>query len=185
MALLIKTKFMTVQPPPKVSYTLHDAEADGVSTARVIRVSAVSLCHALVEFFPYDRVYDRRERMVCGATRQVEWDDLCLLTTYSPNNGITMASINRRVAWDKETLIFAKAADRPLVWIADLNVTLHDADVTQPQWFREQAGNRRGADGDRGVAGFTKNEQLRFGTLLAAGSRLVRHLSTHYSNLSP
>jgi hypothetical protein len=93
VALLIKTKFMTVQPPPKVSYTLHDAEADGVSTARVIRVSAVSLCHALVEFFPYDRVYDRRERMVCGATRQVEWDDLCLLTTYSPNNGRTTESI--------------------------------------------------------------------------------------------
>jgi exodeoxyribonuclease III len=51
---------------------------------------------------------------------------------------------------------------KPLVWMGDLNVTLQDADVTDPQ---EQ--------GDRGVAGFTPAERGRFGELLAAGQGLV------------
>ena len=48
------------------------------------------------------------------------------------------------------------------MWMGDLNVTLQDADVTDPQ---EQ--------GDRGVAGFTPAERGRFGELLAAGQGLV------------
>jgi len=55
VALVIKRQFMTVQPPPVVSYTLHDAETDKVNGGREMvgqkisdnRVIKVSVCVAV------------------------------------------------------------------------------------------------------------------------------------------
>ena len=124
-----------------------------------------------------------------GWRAQVTWSDLIVLNTYVCHNGTdnlrNQSMHERRRTWDKEAQIFAKAVDRSLVWLGDLNVTLHDADVTHPTRFRHGKGTKWNSKEDCGASGFTPNEQRRFGELLRAGPGLVRHLSTHYSNLSP
>lgn len=77
-----------------------------------------------------------------------------LLTTYSPNNGSSDTSFQRRRLWDKDTHLFVERAakrGRPLVWVGDLNVAHTPADVTHPAFFLQQM--RQPDSGNSGQAG--------------------------------
>jgi exonuclease III len=77
-----------------------------------------------------------------------------LLATYSPNNGSSDTSFQRRRLWDKDTHLFVERAakrGRPLVWVGDLNVAHTPADVTHPAFFSQQM--RQSDSGNSGQAG--------------------------------
>jgi exonuclease III len=102
---------------------------------------------------------------------------------YVPNNGWTEESnFASRRAWDAKVLDFVRRThqeQRQLVVVGDLNVAHQDADVTHPEWFLAQTGERssrgrvavegeRILEDDKGQPGFTRNEQLRFSQVLRA-----------------
>ena len=77
-----------------------------------------------------------------------------LLATYSPNNGSSDTSFQRRRLWDKDTHLFVERSakrGRPLVWVGDLNVAHTPADVTHPAFFSQQM--RQPDSGNSGQAG--------------------------------
>lgn len=97
-----------------------------------------------------------------------------LLGTYSPNNGTTEESFQRRRQWDADMeayLTSRRAASggkkKPQVWLGDLNVAATWECVgPDPSWFRDKNSQEAADPDDRGQPGFTLNEQKRFKALM-------------------
>ena len=121
---------------------------------------------------------------------------LRVVNLYAPNNGWNEKSnFASRRSWDAKLLAFVRRCydeKKPLVIVGDLNVAHQEQDVSHPEWFRSQTGERAGkswtqqpkgedieAD-DKGQPGFTRNEQTRFTEVLCEG-----HLIDTWRKLHP
>ena len=95
---------------------------------------------------------------------------LVVLSTYSPNNGSTTQSRERRRKWDEEVIMKRLTRLREegtnFILTGDLNVAPESIDVKFDDIRAVE--NRKASDPDYGVAGFTRNEQRRFREILAA-----------------
>ncbi|CBZ55542.1 hypothetical protein NCLIV_059670 [Neospora caninum Liverpool] len=101
-----------------------------------------------------------------------EFSPFCVLTTYSPNNGGTPKSFERRRLWDERMLEFVTQLKKPLVWVGDLNCAPEDIDLSDPEQFRSVI--HESADGtidpdNIGQAGCTDAERRRFRAILERG----------------
>jgi len=120
---------------------------------------------------------------------------------YAPNNGYNEEKnfISRR-AWDASLLGFVKRTQREqrqLVIIGDLNVAHQRSDVSHPHWFLAQGEKVRAfgkaakmpthhvTTSDYGQAGFTPNEQLRFGKVLEDGGLIDTFRELHPEGVGP
>nr|CEL70282.1 TPA: exonuclease III APE [Neospora caninum Liverpool] len=102
-----------------------------------------------------------------------EFSPFCVLTTYSPNNGGTPKSFERRRLWDERMLEFVTQLKKPLVWVGDLNCAPEDIDLSDPEQFRSVI--HESADGtidpdNIGQAGCTDAERRRFRAILERGN---------------
>ncbi|KEP63010.1 UNVERIFIED_CONTAM: exonuclease III APE [Hammondia hammondi] len=102
-----------------------------------------------------------------------EFEPFCVLTTYSPNNGATAKSFERRRLWDERMLQFVTQLKKPLVWVGDLNCAPEDIDLSDPDQFRSVI--HENADGtidpdNIGQAGCTDAERRRFRAILERGN---------------
>ena len=92
-----------------------------------------------------------------GRVLLLEFSTLRLLLTYSPNQGVTPESHQRRANFDAQLLALVSSVDgKPLIWAGDLNVS-------------PTADDYIGAAIKPGLAGTTPQEQARFASILFAG----------------
>lgn len=87
--------------------------------------------------------------------------------TYSPNNGNNEESFTRRINFDNEMRLFLRRChdnNQKIIWCGDLNIAPSDCDVTHPKFFSIQ--NYDNDDNNKGLPGFTINEQERFQEML-------------------
>jgi len=109
-----------------------------------------------------------------------EKSNIILLSTYSPNNGGSNESFARRYQWDMKILDFVKKikemSHKKFIWVGDLNVCVDDNDVSGNDidfWYRYPMGGAKRTEsdqsGNKGQAGFTRNEKERFAAIIAAG----------------
>lgn len=112
-----------------------------------------------------------------------EFETFDLLATYSPNNGWTPSSFERRRQWDAQVTEFLRRrreGGRAVVYVGDLNVAPEDIDLSHPEFFRTRAPEENGRGGgprpapaenpdDRGQPGCTNNERRRFFLMLDQG----------------
>ncbi|EPT25568.1 exonuclease III APE [Toxoplasma gondii ME49] len=108
-----------------------------------------------------------------GRVILAEFEAFCVLTTYSPNNGATPKSFERRRLWDERMLQFVTQLKKPLVWVGDLNCAPEDIDLSDPDQFRSVI--HETADGtidpdNIGQAGCTDAERRRFRAILERGN---------------
>ena len=93
-----------------------------------------------------------------GRVILLEFATLRLLLTYSPNNGRTPESFQRRATFDAQILALVSAPHpKPLIWAGDLNVSPTAQDYI-------------GASIPHDLPGTTAAEQERFANILAAGN---------------
>ena len=120
-----------------------------------------------------------------GRVIRCSFADFDLLGTYSPNNGTSETSFERRRKWDEQcaALLHGRAQSsttKPLIWLGDLNVAAAWNDVgPDPDWFRNQNGQTALHADDKGQPGFTANEQSRFAALLDTGGLIDAYRLLH------
>ncbi len=94
-----------------------------------------------------------------GRVLTVEFDDLYLVTVYTPNAQRELTRLAYRTEqWDTKFLKFVRRLERkkPVVFCGDLNVSHREIDLANP-------------GPNRGNAGFTDEERAGFDRILAAG----------------
>ncbi|CDJ66205.1 DNA-(apurinic or apyrimidinic site) lyase, putative [Eimeria necatrix] len=100
---------------------------------------------------------------------------LAFLTTYSPNNGWTQTSFQRRRQWDDALLKFMERQKKPLIWMGDINCAPSDADLSHPKVFRSaHQPDPNLKPEDVGQPGCTDAERHRLEGILRAGQRNPR-----------
>jgi exodeoxyribonuclease-3 len=101
-----------------------------------------------------DEAHDREGRVLTA-----EFDDLHLVTVYTPNAQRELTRLDYRTReWDPAFLRFVRGLEKtkPVVFCGDLNVSHREIDLANP-------------GPNRGNAGFTDEERAGFDRLLAAG----------------
>eukprot|EP00038_Savillea_parva_P028084 m.63103 g.63103 ORF g.63103 m.63103 type:complete len:453 (+) comp8132_c0_seq2:35-1393(+) len=152
-ALLIKR---TVQRPNRVRFTLPPWENEEGSTP------GTAGCH-----HPSGRII------------LAEWDAFDVLLTYTPNHG-TRDTWIRRQEWDEklthwlQTRTTSDTRPKPLIYLGDLNCAPTDADLSHPDWFKDQftkdkSSNEPLPEAQAGQPGCAPVERERFHTMLEAG----------------
>ncbi|KAF2355978.1 AP endonuclease 1 [Trinorchestia longiramus] len=93
-----------------------------------------------------------------GRSITMEFENFYLVSTYVPNAGRGLVTLDKRMQWDPILLKHLKALDekKPVIMCGDLNVAYQEIDLTNPKINRKNAG-------------FTKEERDSFSTLLSAG----------------
>lgn len=94
-----------------------------------------------------------------GRVLTAEFDDIFLVTVYTPNAQRELTRLDFRAGqWDPEFLKFVRRLEKrkPVVFCGDLNVSHREIDLANP-------------GSNRGNAGFTDEERAGFDRLLAAG----------------
>ncbi|PFH34863.1 exonuclease III APE [Besnoitia besnoiti] len=107
-----------------------------------------------------------------GRVILAEFDPFCVLATYSPNNGGTQKSFQRRRLWDERMREFVTRLKKPLIWVGDLNCAPEDIDLSDPERFRSVIHENDDGTIDPeniGQAGCTDAERRRFREILEAG----------------
>jgi len=94
-----------------------------------------------------------------GRCLTAEFENFYLVTTYIPNSGKNLVTLDKRMAWDKLFLEYMKKLDskKPVIWCGDLNVAHLEIDLTNPKPNRNK------------TAGFTDQERDAMTSLLKAG----------------
>ena len=141
--VLVLVNAEEVEAPSKVSVRVVDSEDDEITRGRFVE---------------------------CQFGADDDANKLVVLSTYSPNNGSTTQSRERRRKWDEEVikkrLTRLREEGTNFIWTGDLNVAPESIDVKFDDIRAVE--NRKASDPDYGVAGFTRNEQRRFREILAA-----------------
>ena len=94
-----------------------------------------------------------------GRVLTAEFDDIFLVTVYTPNAKRELTRLDyRENQWDKDFLKFVRKLEKkkPVVFCGDLNVSHKDIDLANPQ-------------SNRGNAGFTDEERAGFDRIVKAG----------------
>ena len=93
-----------------------------------------------------------------GRVITMEYEDLYLVTVYTPNSKNALARLDYRMVWEDafRTFLLDLRAKKPVALCGDLNVAHTEIDLKNPK------SNRRNA-------GFTDEERGKFTELLAAG----------------
>lgn len=93
-----------------------------------------------------------------GRVITLEFDDLYLVTCYTPNSQDGLKRLDYRMTWEDDFRRFLKAleAKKPVVVCGDLNVAHQEIDLKNPKTNRKNAG-------------FTDEERAKMSTLLADG----------------
>ncbi|KAJ1403241.1 Endonuclease/exonuclease/phosphatase [Sesbania bispinosa] len=132
--------------------------------------------------FNLDKIASKHEPD--GRVILAEFETLCVLNTYVPNNGWKEEanSFQRRRKWDKRILEFVtQNSDKPLIWCGDLNVSHEEIDVSHPEFFSGAKLNGYVPPNkeDWGQPGFTLAERKRFGTILREGKLVDAYRFLH------
>ena len=134
---------------PGYEQYFYSAEKKGYSgTAIFTRVKPLSVARGIG--IPQ---HDNEGRVIT-----MEFDDLYLVTVYTPNSQNALARLDYRMAWEDafRAFLLELRSKKPVVVCGDLNVAHTEIDLKNPR------SNRRNA-------GFTDEERGKFGELLAAG----------------
>lgn len=93
-----------------------------------------------------------------GRVITLEFDDLYLVTCYTPNSQDGLKRLDYRMTWEDDFRRFLKAleAKKPVVVCGDLNVAHQEIDLKNPKTNRKNAG-------------FTDEERAKMSALLADG----------------
>lgn len=93
-----------------------------------------------------------------GRVITLEFDDLYLVTCYTPNSQDGLKRLDYRMTWEDDFRRFLKAleAKKPVVVCGDLNVAHQEIDLKNPKTNRKNAG-------------FTDEERAKMSALLANG----------------
>lgn len=97
--------------------------------------------------------HDREGRVITA-----EYEDLYVVTVYTPNSQQELARLPYRMTWEKAFLDYVNGlkSRKPVVFCGDLNVAHQEIDLKNPKTNRKNAG-------------FTDQEREKFTNLLAAG----------------
>ena len=110
-----------------------------------------------------------------------EWEGFYILTIYVPNNGKSPRSYARRLYFDARLREWlrdvALPADKPLLYLGDLNVAPTDLDLShphfmkhgQPRFVAKGTAEVPPDPGNTGQPGCTPHERFRFNLMLAKG----------------
>jgi len=150
--VLVLVNAEEVEAPSKVSVRVVDRDRDGDGDN------------------DEDNEITRGRFVECQFGADDDANKLVVLSTYSPNNGSTTQSRERRRKWDEEVIMKRltrlREEGKNFIWTGDLNVAPESIDVKFDDIRAVE--NRKASDPDYGVAGFTRNEQRRFREILAA-----------------
>ncbi|HQL35599.1 MAG TPA: exodeoxyribonuclease III [Bacillota bacterium] len=93
-----------------------------------------------------------------GRVITLEYDDMYIVTVYTPNSQEELARLDYRMQWEVEFRSYIKGLDgkKPVVICGDMNVAHREIDLKNP------GSNRRNA-------GFTDEERNKFSEFLGAG----------------
>ena len=93
-----------------------------------------------------------------GRVITLEFEDLYLVTVYTPNSQDGLKRLDYRMQWEEDFLAYVKALEqhRPVVFCGDLNVAHREIDLKNPKTNHKNAG-------------FTDEERECFQRLLDAG----------------
>ena len=93
-----------------------------------------------------------------GRLITLEYEDLYLVTCYTPNAQRELARLDHRLAWEKTFCEYLCRLDaqKPVIVCGDLNVAHQEIDLKNPK-------------ANRGSAGFSDEERACFTSLLASG----------------
>ncbi|HOS68728.1 MAG TPA: exodeoxyribonuclease III [Bacillota bacterium] len=93
-----------------------------------------------------------------GRVITLEYDDMYIVTVYTPNSQEELARLDYRMQWEDEFRSYIKGLDgkKPVVICGDMNVAHREIDLKNP------GSNRRNA-------GFTDEERNKFSEFLGAG----------------
>ena len=134
---------------PGYEQYFYSAEQKGYSgTAIFTRVQPLSVSYGIgIE------EHDNEGRVIT-----MEFEDVYLVTVYTPNSKNGLLRLDYRMVWEDafRTFLLALRAKKPVVVCGDLNVAHTEIDLKNPK------SNRRNA-------GFTDEERGKFTELLAAG----------------
>ena len=161
-------------------YSLSDSKYSGVALLVRRDVKQPTALRFSLDLAAPDATHHPEGRVIVAS-----FDGLDVLGTYSPNNGMTIASLARRRAWDAEVSAFlvdrpGRASGKPFAWVGDLNVAAAWEDVgPSPEWFRHKNGQEATDESDRGQPGFTPNEQSRFQSICEAGGLVDAYRLLH------
>ena len=97
--------------------------------------------------------HDREGRVITA-----EYEDLYVVTVYTPNSQQELARLPYRMTWEKAFLDYVNGlkSRKPVVFCGDLNVAHQEIDLKNPKTNRKNAG-------------FSDEERGKFNELLAAG----------------
>ena len=97
--------------------------------------------------------HDREGRVITA-----EYEDLYVVTVYTPNSQQELARLSYRMAWEKAFLDYINSLKsiKPVVFCGDLNVAHQEIDLKNPKTNRHNAG-------------FTDEERRCFDKILASG----------------
>ena len=136
---------------PGYEQYFYSAEKKGYSgTAIFTRIKPLSVTYGIgIE------EHDHEGRVIT-----MEYEDLYLVTVYTPNSKNALARLDYRMVWEDafRAFLLDLRAKKPVALCGDLNVAHTEIDLKNPK------SNRRNA-------GFTDEERGKFTELLAAGIR--------------
>jgi len=152
---LQETKVTEPNVPPEFKLTSHPhaywlpAVKDGYSgVALLSKEKPIS-----VEYGFGDEEHDSEGRVITA-----EYDSYYLVTTYVPNSGRKLVTLDKRMDWDPKfrNHLVGLDAKKPVILCGDLNVAHKEIDLKNPKTNTKNAG-------------FTKEEREGFTTLLDQG----------------
>ncbi len=161
---LLRTKEFA---PYKAYFSLADTKYAG--TAILLRIERLKEPKSVR--FNFDGEGDEHDKE--GRVNIVEFDEFSILHTYVPNNGWGDSHFERRRKWDEKVKSFMSRAEKPVIWVGDLNVAPADIDLSHPTVYRNATKVEKGAKLDPknvGQPGCTDAERERFQEILDAGS---------------
>lgn len=93
-----------------------------------------------------------------GRVITLEFEELYVVTVYTPNSQDELKRLDYRMQWETDFLVYLKKLEekKPVIFCGDLNVAHQEIDLKNPKTNRKNAG-------------FTDEERAKFGKVLEAG----------------
>lgn len=171
-----KQEEATVDLPEYDEYWCHSEKKGYSGTAIFTKVAPSNVLLGLPEDIArkYDLKDDYGDTAREGRITALEFENMYVVSVYTPNAKDDLSRIPVRVAWDAAFLEYMKRLDseKPVVFAGDLNVAHTPIDLARP---KENEGHK----------GFTKEERIGIDAMLAAGFvdtfRLFEKEGGHYT----